>query len=62
MDTCYLFSLRTAAWLSRQGNHTSDLSEAREFPHAAAIAMCLKHKDGRGLVLIPVRKEDVGQL
>lgn len=59
---CYLFSIRTSAWMSRHGTYTSDVGDAREFAYAEALAMCRRHKDGNGVTLIPVRKEDMEQL
>lgn len=62
MNPCYLFSLRTAAWMSRHGTYTSDVSQARVVDLVEAIIICAKHKDGNGIVLIPVRVEDVEAL
>jgi hypothetical protein len=63
MDTTsYLFSTRLHGWMSRHGNYTSDVKEARVFPLAEALAMCHRHKDGTGVTLIPVRVRDMEQL
>lgn len=63
MDTtAYLFSIRLQGWMSRHGNYTSDLGEARQFTLGEAITMSKRHKDGRGISLVPVRKEDMDLL
>lgn len=61
-ETAYLASLRLSAWMGKQGTYTSDVKEAREFPLGEAIAMARRHKDARGMNLVPVRKSDVEAL
>jgi len=54
-----MYSLRLNGWLSKHGNYTSDRNNAEVLPRDQALARCRRHKDDRGLSLIPVALEDL---
>lgn len=52
-ETYYLANLKFSGWLSRTGQVTTDLAEAKTFTADEAIAACKKHKEA-GKLLVPV--------
>jgi hypothetical protein len=58
MDTYYIASLKLSGWMSKTGQYTTDLKDAREFDRMEALIMVKKQRNG-GNVVVPVRKEDM---
>lgn len=54
----YLASLKLSGWLSKTGQYTTDIKEARLFNHMEALEFSRKHKEA-GRVLVPVAKADM---
>jgi hypothetical protein len=44
-----IWSIGKAGWVSRQGNYTSQLAEAKQFSHLAALDACAKHPNHKSL-------------
>jgi hypothetical protein len=57
-STYYLASLRLSGWMSKTGQYTSDITQAREFNHMEALTMAKRQKDG-GNNVVPVEKADM---
>jgi hypothetical protein len=58
MDIYYLASLKLSGWMSKTGQYTTDIKDAREFTRAEALAMVARQRGG-GNVIVPVCKEDL---
>jgi hypothetical protein len=52
-DTYYLASLKLSAWMSKTGQYTSDITQARELTYPEAIAVAKRHKQASA-ILVPV--------
>lgn len=61
MDTYYIASLKLSGWMSKTGQYTTVLADAREFTHGEAIAMAKRQKAG-GNIVVPVAKSDMEAL
>lgn len=54
----YIASLRLSGWMSKTGQYTTDLKDAREFDHMSALIMAQKQRAG-GNIVVPVCKADM---
>lgn len=52
----YVASLKLSGWLSKTSQYTTDITQAREFNHGEALAMCAKQKAN---VCVPVSVADM---
>jgi hypothetical protein len=57
----YVASLRGSGWFSKSSQFNTQISEAKEFDHVAALALCKRYKSN-GHILVPVRKSDMERI
>ena len=54
-----IWSIGKAGWVSKQGNYTSLLADAKQLSHLAALDACAKHPAHRALDWFPVALTDL---
>lgn len=54
-----IYSIRQSSWVSKAGNYTSDLKEAKQFDHNEVLKQCIRHSYNQALDWFPVYFEDL---
>lgn len=54
-----IYSMRQSSWVSKGGNYTSDLKEAKQFTHLDAIQQSIRHVYNKGVDWFPVELLDL---